>query len=113
MLLTVLVVHRESLTFDEANPMFAGYLMGHTGDYGLNPEHPPLVELLAAVPLLGRPLWVPKLEGRYFRAEAFLDGRDWLARNDGGRYARQPRRGRTAGSGHDLGTAGASTRSRC
>lgn len=85
MVLTVLVVHRESLTFDEGNHMFAGYMMWHTGDYGLNPEHPPLAKLLATVPLLGRSLWVPQLQHREFKAESYLDGRDWLARNDGDR----------------------------
>jgi Dolichyl-phosphate-mannose-protein mannosyltransferase len=80
----VLAVHRESLTFDEDNHMFAGYMMWKTGDYGLNPEHPPLVKLLATVPLLGKDLWVPKLEGRYFKTEAYMDGRDWLMRNDAG-----------------------------
>jgi 4-amino-4-deoxy-L-arabinose transferase-like glycosyltransferase len=84
-LITVYVVHRESLTFDEGNHMFAGYMMWHTGDYGLNPEHPPLVKLLATLPMLGRQLWVPPLLGRDFKAEAYLDGRDWLARNDGDR----------------------------
>jgi len=77
------VVHRESLTFDEDDHMFAGYMMLHTGDYGLNPEHPPLVKLLAALPLLGQNLWVPPLLNREFKSEAYLDGRDWLARNDG------------------------------
>jgi 4-amino-4-deoxy-L-arabinose transferase-like glycosyltransferase len=84
-LITVLVIHRESLTFDEDNHMFAGYMMWHTGDYGLNPEHPPLVKLLATLPMLGRQLWVPPLQGRDFKAEAYIDGRDWLARNDGDR----------------------------
>jgi hypothetical protein len=84
-LITVLVIHRESLTFDEGNHMFAGYMMWHTGDYGLNPEHPPLVKLLATLPMLGRQLWVPPLKGREFKAEAYLSGRDWLARNDGDR----------------------------
>ena len=79
------VVHRESLTWDEDNHMFAGYMMWQTGDYGLNPEHPPLVKLLATVPMLGRNLWVPELKGRDFKAEAYLDGRDWVARNDGDR----------------------------
>jgi 4-amino-4-deoxy-L-arabinose transferase-like glycosyltransferase len=77
------VVHRESLTFDEDDHMFAGYMMWHTGDYGLNPEHPPLVKLLAALPLLGRDLWVPQLKSGDFKAEAYLGGRDWLAHNDG------------------------------
>ena len=79
------VVHRESLTFDEGDHMFAGYMMWHTGDYGLNPEHPPLVKLLATLPVLGRNLWVPPLMNREFKSEAYLDGRDWLARNDGDR----------------------------
>jgi 4-amino-4-deoxy-L-arabinose transferase-like glycosyltransferase len=83
-ILVVPVVHRESLTFDEDNHMFAGYMMWKAGDYGLNPEHPPLVKLLATVPLLGKDLWVPPAQGRYFKAEAYLNGRDWLIRNDGG-----------------------------
>lgn len=77
------VVHRESLTFDEGDHSFSGYMMWKTGDYGLNPEHPPLVKLLAAVPTLGKNLWTPPLQGRFFKTEAYLDGRDWLARNDG------------------------------
>ncbi|MGP8227364.1 MAG: glycosyltransferase family 39 protein [Terracidiphilus sp.] len=79
----VFMIHRESLTWDEDNHMFAGYMMWKTGDYGLNPEHPPLVKLLATLPLLGEKLWIPPLRGRDFKAEAYLDGRDWLARNDG------------------------------
>jgi hypothetical protein len=77
------VVHRESLTWDEDDHMFAGYMMWHTGDYGLNPEHPPLVKLLATLPLLGEKLWVPQLQNRDFKTEAYMGGRDWLARNDG------------------------------
>jgi hypothetical protein len=77
------VVHRESLTWDEDDHMFAGYMMWKTGDYGLNPEHPPLVKLLATLPLLGENLWVPQLQNRDFKTEAYMDGRDWLARNDG------------------------------
>jgi hypothetical protein len=79
----VYVVHRESLTFDEDNHMFAGYMMWHTGDFGLNPEHPPLVKLLATFPELRRDLWVPTLKDREFKGEAYMDGREWLARNDG------------------------------
>jgi hypothetical protein len=79
----VRIVQRESLTWDEDDHMFAGYMMWHTGDYGLNPEHPPLVKLLATLPLLGDTLWVPPLQGREFKSEAYLDGRDWLIRNDG------------------------------
>jgi hypothetical protein len=81
--LVAVMVHRESLTWDEGDHMFAGYMMWKTGDYGLNPEHPPLVKLLATVPTLHEKLWIPPLQGREFKAEAYLDGRDWLARNDG------------------------------
>jgi len=80
---TAYVVHRESLTFDEDDHMYAGYMMWHTGDYGLNPEHPPLVKLLATLPILGENLWLPPLTNREFKVEAYLNGRDWLARNDG------------------------------
>ncbi len=82
--LALSIVHRESLTFDEDDHMFAGYMMWKTADYGLNPEHPPLVKLLAALPVLGQTLWIPPMRGRSFKQEAYLDGRDWLARNDGG-----------------------------
>jgi 4-amino-4-deoxy-L-arabinose transferase-like glycosyltransferase len=78
------VVHRESLTWDEGDHTFSGYMMWKTGDYGLNPEHPPLVKLLAAIPTIGKKLWTPPLQGRFFKGEAYTDGRDWLARNDGG-----------------------------
>ena len=83
-ILALTIVHRESLTFDEDDHMFAGYMMWKTADYGLNPEHPPLVKLLATIPILGEALWVPPLQGRDFKTEAYLDGRDWLAHNDGG-----------------------------
>jgi len=85
MLLTIIVIHRESLTFDEGDHAFAGFMMWHSGDYGLNPEHPPLVKLLAALPTLGRNLWVPELQNRDFKVEAYMSGGEWLARNDGDR----------------------------
>ena len=44
-----------------------------TGDFGLNPEHPPLVKMLAALPLLSMDLKVPPLQGREFKHEAFLE----------------------------------------
>ena len=83
------VVHRESLTFDEDNHMFAGYMMWHTGDYGLNPEHPPLVKLLATIPPLGRNLWVPPLKGRQLQGRG-LPGRTRLA---GAERRRKPAHG--------------------
>ena len=84
-LLTVLFIHRASPTFDEGNHSFAAYMMLHTGDYGLNPEHPPLVKFLAALPTMGQDLWVPENKNRSFKTEAYVDGGEWLARNDGDR----------------------------
>src|SRR6201996_1522833 len=83
MILIAIIVYGGSLTFDEGDHIFAGYMMWHTGDYGLNPEHPPLVKLVATLPLLPEKLWVPPLQQRMFKTEAYLDGRDFLERNDG------------------------------
>jgi 4-amino-4-deoxy-L-arabinose transferase-like glycosyltransferase len=81
--LILITVHRESLTFDEQDHMYAGYQMWTAGDYGLNPEHPPLVKLLATLPVLGQKLWVPTPKGIFFKAEAYMDGGEWLEHNDG------------------------------
>jgi len=80
----VIVLHRESLTWDEEDHMYAGYRMWKNGDFGLNPEHPPLVKLLAALPVLGEKLKEPPLKGIMFKPEAYIGGRDWLEQNDGG-----------------------------
>ena len=53
-----------------------------TADFGLNPEHPPLVKMLAALPILNMPLRVPALQNREFKHEAFLGGKDFLFKND-------------------------------
>jgi 4-amino-4-deoxy-L-arabinose transferase-like glycosyltransferase len=82
MILVAVIVHGESLTFDEANHIFSGYMMWHSGDYGLNPEHPPLVKLVATLPLLREKLWVPPLQQRRFKTEAYRSGRDFMEQND-------------------------------
>src|SRR3984893_2128879 len=82
MILMAIIVHGESLTFDEGDHIFAGYMMWHTGDYGLNPEHPPLVKLVATLPLLQEKLWGPPVQQRMFKGEAYRDGRDFMERND-------------------------------
>jgi 4-amino-4-deoxy-L-arabinose transferase-like glycosyltransferase len=81
----VLSVRRESQTWDEANHIFAGYRSWTHADFGLNPEHPPMLKLLATVPLfspLKSPLKTPQLEDRYFKEDAFLGGKDFLYQND-------------------------------
>lgn len=77
-----LSVRQESQTWDEADHIFAGYIHWTRGDLGVNPEHPPLVKLLATAPLLRLPLHVPPLGSGYFKSAAFLAGRDFLYSND-------------------------------
>ncbi len=72
----------QSLTWDEAHHLFDGYNELKHRDYGLNPEVPPLVKMLAAAPLLPMQLWEPKLEGREFGSEAYWSGWKFVARND-------------------------------
>src|SRR3954471_21851095 len=78
----VLSVRRESQTWDEGDHIYAGYMSWKHADFGLNPEHPPLVKLIASLPLLNMDLRVPALQDRYFKHEAFLGGKDFLFKND-------------------------------
>jgi dolichyl-phosphate-mannose--protein O-mannosyl transferase len=56
--------------------------MSWKGDFGLNPEHPPLVKLVATLPLLSMQLNVPELQERPYRLQAVLGGRDFIFKND-------------------------------
>jgi tetratricopeptide (TPR) repeat protein len=80
-----LYASRQSQTWDEGDHIYAGYRSWKDADFGLNPEHPPLVKLLATIPLLGMSLEVPPLQDRYFKHEAFLGGRDFVYGNDADR----------------------------
>ena len=75
-------VRGTSQTWDEANHIYAGYQSLTRRDFGLNPEHPPLVKFIAASPLLSLPLATATLEDRYFKEAAFLGGKDFLYNND-------------------------------
>ncbi len=50
--LAVASLRTQSATFDEGSHLPAGYTYLKLGDHRLNPEHPPLVKTLAALPLL-------------------------------------------------------------
>jgi len=78
----VLSSRRNSVTWDEGHHLYSGYLSWKDADYGINPEVPPLVKMVAAIPLLDMHLWVPPLQGRFFKDEAFFGGRDFLFHND-------------------------------
>ncbi len=56
-----LVFHavRTSPTIDEGVHILAGYRHLQCGDFGINPEHPPMAKMLAAVPLIFRDLNEP------------------------------------------------------
>ena len=75
-------IRQESQTWDEGDHIFAGYMSIKTADHGLNPEHPPLVKYVAALPILNMPLQVPQLQGREFKIEAFQSAKDFLYKND-------------------------------
>ena len=77
-----LSANRNSITWDEDDHIYAGYMSWKHGDFGLNPEHPPLVKLVAALPLLEMPLKMPVLQDRFFKHEAFLGGKDFFFKND-------------------------------
>ncbi len=76
-----LSVRRESVSWDEGDHLFAGYMSLLTGDFGINPEHPPMAKMVAALPLLPLQLKVPVLGKRFFKEEAYYGGRELLFRN--------------------------------
>ncbi len=45
-------VHKDSLTIDETAHIVSGYLALHEGTFNVNLEHPPLVKMAAALPLM-------------------------------------------------------------
>lgn len=53
---------RTSATFDEPAHILAGYRHLQCGDFGINPEHPPFLKMVAAAPLISRSLVEPKWE---------------------------------------------------
>jgi hypothetical protein len=44
-----LTSHANTITWDEPDHIYSGY-MSWKGDFGLNPEHPPLVKFIATLP---------------------------------------------------------------
>ncbi len=73
---------RDSCTWDEGNHIYAGLHMWKHADYGLNPEHPPLVKLVATAPLLSSNLRLDEPRDLEFVKAAFLGGRSLLIEND-------------------------------
>ena len=79
-----LSVRRQSLSWDEGDHIFAGYQSWKVADFGINPEHPPLVKELATLPLLAMHLKTPAPAGMgFFKDEAYTDGRGLIYDNGG------------------------------
>jgi dolichyl-phosphate-mannose--protein O-mannosyl transferase len=77
-------IRQQSLSWDEGDHIFAGYMSWKRVDFGINPEHPPLVKALAAIPLLPMHLKVPDSKRKgFFKDEAYFDGRDFIFGNGG------------------------------
>jgi 4-amino-4-deoxy-L-arabinose transferase-like glycosyltransferase len=53
-------VVRTSATIDEVPHILAGYRHLQCGDFGINPEHPPLLKIIAALPLMSQDLIQPQ-----------------------------------------------------
>jgi len=68
-----LSTRQQSQSFDEANHLYAGYEYWKHGDFGRNPEHPPLAKLIAASTLLPLSLKEPPNSPiPFFKASDFL-----------------------------------------
>jgi hypothetical protein len=72
--------HGDSAIDDELAHIPAGYGYVHNLSYDLNPEHPPLVKALAALPVLlldpafptQNPAWTTEVDGEWDMGTAFL-----------------------------------------
>jgi 4-amino-4-deoxy-L-arabinose transferase-like glycosyltransferase len=77
-----LMASMNSATWDEPDHVYSAYMQAKHGDFGLNPEHPPLIKFLGALPLLNMQFKMPPLQGRTYRLEEATNGRDFLFGND-------------------------------
>src|SRR5690242_5016590 len=78
----LLSVRQNSQTFDESNHLYAGYSYWKRGDFGINPEHPPLVKLVASLPLIPLRLPVQPPPDIFFRAAGGAGGTQFLYSHD-------------------------------
>jgi hypothetical protein len=78
----LLSVRQNSQTFDESAHLYAGYSYLKRGDFGINPEHPPLVKLVTALPLLPLGLPVPPPLDIFFRGASVVGGIQLLYTHD-------------------------------
>jgi 4-amino-4-deoxy-L-arabinose transferase-like glycosyltransferase len=77
----VLLARANSSTWDEADHTYAAY-MQWKGDFGLNPEHPPLVKFLATLPIRKMTFKMPPMLDRPYRLQEVVGGREFIFQND-------------------------------
>ncbi|MGO8788369.1 MAG: tetratricopeptide repeat protein [Terriglobia bacterium] len=71
-----------SATWDEPTHILAGYRYWQAGDYGINPEHPPLAKLVGTFPLLFMHLKAPRLGRDDSKPLVIILGRELVYGND-------------------------------
>ncbi len=79
--LEILSSRQESQTNDEGIHLAAGLSYWRTGDFRINPEHPPLVKMLAAVPLLFTRATVPINDPSWQQVDEWVFGDRFLYSN--------------------------------
>jgi hypothetical protein len=72
---------RDSVSWDESQHLYSGWLSWERGDFGYNPEVPPLVKMWDAIPLLHRDIKQPVFTGDRFKKEGFVLGQRFLVAN--------------------------------
>lgn len=80
-ILSLIAAMGESQTTDEAVHLSAGMSYWKTGDFRLNPEHPPLLKYLAALPLLPFSPSVPTEHTSWEAKDQWAFGRTFLYEN--------------------------------
>ena len=76
-----LSIRQLSTTYDESAHLYAGYQHWTARDFGVNPEHPPLAKMIAALPLLGMKINPSNPPRFMFLAEEYAGGEQMLAEN--------------------------------
>lgn len=78
----LLSVRQNSQTFDESAHIYSGYSYWKTGDFGINPEHPPLEKLVDTLPLLPSGIKAPPPLPMHFRIVSGAGGIQFLYANN-------------------------------
>jgi 4-amino-4-deoxy-L-arabinose transferase-like glycosyltransferase len=75
----ILASRQESHIIDEPTELAAGFSYLKTGDFRMNPEHPPLSKILAALPLLAFQVALPLDSGAWAKGDEFTFGVEFFS----------------------------------